>query len=154
MPIPPAAHYISCPLQPHLLYSYQRNFAKYHDMLNCPQYVFDLELPESFTPANNDGEVSSWLLLPVKVSSHWRTRGHVTNQVTSDWPGHPRPDLRARVQAHLGLGGAGLVDKTRRGHGRVRAEPRPDRGAHTSPPAHDVLIYLPLHMMYSHTDNN
>ena len=115
--------------------------------------MFDLELPESFTPANNDGEVSSWLLLPVKVSSHWRTRGHVTNKVTSDWPGHPRPDLRARVQAHLGLGGAGLVDKTRRGHGRVRAEPRPDRGAHTSPPAHDVLTHLPLHMMYSYTDN-
>ena len=24
------------------------------------QYVFDLELPESFKPSNNDGEVAEW----------------------------------------------------------------------------------------------
>ena len=33
----------------------------------CPdtEYVFDLELPESFSPSNNDGEVAEWRLVPV-----------------------------------------------------------------------------------------
>ena len=33
----------------------------------CPdtEYVFDLELPESFIPTNNDGEVADWRLVPV-----------------------------------------------------------------------------------------
>jgi len=30
------------------------------------EFVFDLELPESFTPDNNDGEVSDWQLVPVE----------------------------------------------------------------------------------------
>ena len=30
------------------------------------EFVFDLELPESFQPGNNDGEVSSFELTPVK----------------------------------------------------------------------------------------
>ena len=29
------------------------------------EYVFDLELPENFTPSNNDGEVAEWRLVPV-----------------------------------------------------------------------------------------
>jgi len=29
------------------------------------EFVFDLELPENFTPDNNDGEVSGWELVPV-----------------------------------------------------------------------------------------
>ena len=35
--------------------------------MNCKvsQFVFDLELPKSFTPTNNDGEVNEFLLVPV-----------------------------------------------------------------------------------------
>ena len=29
------------------------------------QFTFDLELPKSFTPTNNDGEVNEFLLVPV-----------------------------------------------------------------------------------------
>jgi len=29
------------------------------------EFVFDLDLPEEFTPSNNDGEVSDWRLVPV-----------------------------------------------------------------------------------------
>jgi len=29
------------------------------------EFVFDLELPESFHPSNNDGEVEDWLLVPI-----------------------------------------------------------------------------------------
>ena len=30
------------------------------------EFVFDLELPETFQPSNNDGEVDDWKLVPVE----------------------------------------------------------------------------------------
>lgn len=29
------------------------------------EFVYDLELPENFTPCNSDGEVSGWELVPI-----------------------------------------------------------------------------------------
>lgn len=68
------------------------------------EFVFDLELPYEFQPANNDGEVSGWELVPLKdlvetiqredfkttscpVVMDWLIRrGHVTAQTEPDFP--------------------------------------------------------------------
>ena len=66
--------------------------------------MFDLDLPESFSPSNNDGEVDSWVLVPVAdvpalicddnfkttsaaIALDWLIRhGHVTAETEDNFP--------------------------------------------------------------------
>ena len=76
------------------------------------EFVFDLELPETFKPNNNDGEVDDWKLVPVKqvleiISS--QVLGFITlidsNKVC--------PGLQDNQQCC----GSGLSDQARAGEG-------------------------------------
>ena len=53
------------------------------------EFVFDLELPEDFTPDNNDGEVSGWELVPVdqvvKVICSTTSFKITSSPVVVDW---------------------------------------------------------------------
>lgn len=82
-------------------------------------FVFDLELPESFQPGNNDGEVSGFELVPV---------AEVIDIITSE-------DFKA-TSAPVTL------DWLIR-HGHVTSDSEPDL------PEVVELLHLPLHTLYS-----
>ena len=82
------------------------------------EFVFDLELPESFQPGNNDGEVSGFQLVPV---------AELVDIITSevDTQRGNRPVLIVRIfagfQGHQRARHPGLADPSRPRHRRHRA---------------------------------
>ena len=88
------------------------------------EFVFDLELPESFSPSNNDGEVEDFVLTPV-----------------SDVPDTICDDNFKTTSAPIAL------DWLIR-HGLITAE------SELNYPEILELIHLPLHQMYNNNNNN
>ena len=59
-------HYvIACPKMTLMFYCYSYFYEDERGLFPECQFVFDLEVPESFTPVNADGEVESFSLMDV-----------------------------------------------------------------------------------------